>query len=111
MRWTLILSFASVLACSSAAGLEELVMRGEVAEVDLEGSLLVVAATGSDGRAERLFEVDELTEIRGYVEGNEEPVLITLADLAPGDHVQVRYERVGGKNVATRIVRRHAERA
>lgn len=97
---------------------EELSFHGEVVEVDIEGSRLVVKARKAEDWVEMRFEIDDLTEIRarGLSElspgdPRREPVPITPSDLEVGDHVEIRYRIVHGKNVAKLIERNRAGHA
>jgi hypothetical protein len=119
MTSTLTAMFLFLVAASVGAPGEELSFRGEIVEVDLEGSLLVVKARKAGDAVERLFEVDELsTKIRDGVppelapgRERDEPTPIVLADLKVGDYVEIHYETIKGRNIATLIERNRARHA
>jgi len=119
MKSMLTASLLVLVAASMGAPTEELSFRGEIVEVDIEGSLLVVRARKADDDVERLFEVDErATKIRDSVPPQlapgpdpDEPTPIALADLNVGDYVEIHYDVVKGRNVATLIERNRARHA
>ena len=90
--------------------------RGEIVDVDLEASSIVVKARRGDDWVELSFEVKVTTEIlsRSFGEDGQErgePMPIALSALQTGDGVLVRYELVKGRNVAAFIERTTVQHA
>jgi hypothetical protein len=118
MKPTLPVAALVVVAGLAAAPSEERSFHGQIVEIDLEGSILVVESSQSGHTIELRFEVDELTEIRASrhweretAKELDEPMPIALSALELGDDVEIRYQVVKGTNVATVIERSRARHA